>query len=137
MRVCVLYEDSGSATVCKDIASGLADGIQMQGHDVELVDMVRESGKIVSYFDYLVLGTSAINFFGGKISSKSEDFLKQGGSISGKRSFAFVSKKGLRQGKTLQTLMKVMEGQGLYLTFSDILPNRAYAKEVGKRLVIS
>jgi len=137
MRVCVLYEDPGSATICKDIASGLADGIQLQGHDVELVDMARESGKIVSYFDYLVLGTSAINFFGGKISSKAEDFLKQGGSVSGKRSFAFVSKKGLRQGKTLQTLMKAMERQGLYLTFSDILPNRAYAKEVGKRLVIS
>ncbi|PKL29577.1 MAG: hypothetical protein CVV46_00450 [Spirochaetae bacterium HGW-Spirochaetae-2] len=137
MRVCVLYEDAVSTTVCKDIASGLADGIQLQGHDVELVDMVRESGKIVSYFDYLVLGTSAINFLGGKISSKSEAFLKQGGSVSGKRSFAFVSKKGLRQGKTLQSLMKVMESQGLYLTFSDILPNRAYAKEVGKRLVIS
>lgn len=137
MRVCVLFEDVGSATVCKDLASGLAEGIQTQGHDVEVVDIKRDSGKIISYFDYIALGTSATTFWGGKIPSKISDFLKQSGTVSGKRSFAFISKKGIRQGKTLQTLMRVMESQGMYLTFSDILTNRNYAKEIGKRLVIT
>lgn len=137
MRVCVLFEDVGTASVCKDLASGLAEGIQTQGHDVELVDMKRDSGKIISYFDYIAVGTSATAFWGGKISPKVGEFLKQSGTVSGKRCFAFISKKGIRQGKTLQALMRVMESQGMYLTFSDILSNRAYAKEIGKRLVIS
>ncbi len=137
MRVCVLFEDVGTASVCKDLASGLAEGIQTQGHDVELIDIKRDSGKIISYFDYIVVGTSATTFWGGKISSRVSDFLKQSGTVSGKRSFAFISKKGIRKGKTLQALMRVMESQGMYLTFSDILSNRSFAKEVGKRLVIS
>lgn len=137
MRVCVLHGDSGSSTLCKDLAASLAQGIQAQGHDVDLVDVHRDAGKIISYYDYIAVGTVATGFWGGKIPSRVEEFLKQCGTISGKRSFAFIAKKGLRQGKTLQVLMKVMESQGMYLTFSEILANQAYAKEIGKRLVIS
>ncbi len=137
MKVCILYEDIGSSSVCKELSAGLAEGIQAQGHDVDLVDMSREAGKIVSYYDYVAVGTSAVSFWGGKIPVKTGEFLKQCGTISGKRCFAFIGKRGIRLRKTLQELMRTMESQGMYLTFSDVLPNRGYAKEVGKRLVIS
>ena len=137
MKVCILHSDLGSSSVCKELALGLSEGIQHQGHDVDLIDMQRDTGKIISYYDYIAVGTTAISFWGGKIPPVVSNFLKQCGTISGKRSFAFISKKGIRQGKTLQALMRSMESQGMYLTYSDVLSNRAYAKEVGKRLVIS
>jgi menaquinone-dependent protoporphyrinogen IX oxidase len=137
MKVCVLYCDIGSSTQCKELALGLSEGIQTLGHDVDTLDMQRDTGKIISYYDYIAVGTVASSLWGGKIPEMVDRFLKQCGTISGKRSFAFIGKKGIRQGKTLQTLMRVMESQGMYLTYSDVLSNRAYAKEVGKRLVIS
>lgn len=137
MKVCVLFADLGSSSVSKELALGLSEGIQSQGHDVDLVDMQRDAGKIISYYDYIAVGTVATTFWGGKIPSKVGEFLKQCGTISGKRSFAYIGKKGIRQIKTIQALMHAMESQGMYLTFSDVLSNRAYAKEVGKRLVIS
>ncbi|MCK9286204.1 MAG: hypothetical protein PHU24_04180 [Sphaerochaetaceae bacterium] len=136
MRVCVLYCES-SGTSCKELSAGLAEGLQMQGHTVDVIDMQADAGKIVSFYDYLVVGTSAISFWGGKIPRKVDDFLKAAGTISGKRCFAFVPKRGMRVMKTLQRLMHVMESQGMYLTYSDVLTNRAFAKEVGKRLKIS
>lgn len=138
MKVCVLYCDIGqSSSVSKELALGLSEGIQAQGHDVDILDMQRDTGKIISYYDYIAVGTVATTFWGGKIPSKVGDFLKQCGTISGKRSFAYIGKRGVRVGKTLQSLMRMMESQGMYLTYSDVLSNRAYAKEVGKRLVIS
>ena len=137
MRVCVLYGESGNSSICKELAAGLAQGIQMQGHSVDLVDMRLEAGKIVSYYDYFAVGTVSVSTWGGKIPENVETFLKQCGTITGKRCFAFVAKKGFRQSKTLQVLMHLMEGQGMYLKYSDILTSRGYAKEVGKRLIIS
>ena len=137
MRVCVLYCDTGNDATCKDLASSLAEGIGTQGHIVDTIDMRHDAGKIVSFYEYFAIGTSSPSFWGGRIPDQITSFLKQSGSISGKRCFAFVSKRGVRQAKTLQTLMRTMESQGMYLKYSDILSNRAYAKEVGKRLIIS
>jgi menaquinone-dependent protoporphyrinogen IX oxidase len=137
MRVCVLYSDAGNDTTCKELASSLAEGISTQGHIVDTIDMCHDAGKIISFYEYFAIGTSSTSFWGGKIPDHVTSFLKQSGSISGKRCFAFVSKRGIRQAKTLQTLMRAMESQGMYLKYSDILSNRGYAKEVGKRLIIS
>lgn len=85
----------------------------------------------------LLSGLQRFRFGEEKIPRKVDDFLKAAGTISGKRCFAFVPKRGMRVMKTLQRLMHVMESQGMYLTYSDVLTNRAFAKEVGKRLKIS
>lgn len=136
MRVCVLFGES-NGSICKELAAGLAEGIQQQGHIVDVIDMRKDAGKIISFYEYIAVGTASSTFWGGKIPQAVGDFLKQSGTISGKRCFVFVAKRGLRTLKTLQHLMQVMEGQGMYLKYSDILTNRAFAKEVGKRLIIS
>lgn len=137
MRVGILYGDIQGSTTCKELASSLSEGISGQGHMVDLIDMRLEAGKIISFYEYIVIGCSPVSFWGGKIPGFVSTFLKQSGSLSGKRCFAFIPKKGIRQGRTLQILMHEMEGQGMYLKYSDILQNKGYAKEVGKRLAIS
>ena len=49
---------------------------------------------------------------------------------------AFISKKGMRKVKTLQTLMKTMESEGMYIKNSDIISNENLAFVLGKRLVL-
>ncbi|WP_320129277.1 hypothetical protein [uncultured Sphaerochaeta sp.] len=138
MKVCVLYASSNKDSKnLKDISNALSEGIASQGHIVDVFDMNLEAGKIVSYYDYLVVGTETTTFFGGKIPSIVSSFLKGAGSISGKRCLAFVTKGGLRSMKTLQTLMKVMEKEGMYLKKSELIAKIDYAKAVGKHLKVS
>lgn len=137
MRVCIVFAEEGSSTICARLCQALAQGMRSHGHDVDVIDMRQEGTKIISFYDHIAVGTVASSFIGGKIPLRLEQFLRQCGTIAGKRSSAFIAKRGLRQGRTLQTLMKVMESQGMYLVFSDILANESHAKEVGKRLVIT
>ena len=136
-KVCILFAQSGNSTVCRELSAGLAEGIQAQGHEAELINADTDASRVIAYFDYIAVGTVATSCWGGKIPESIDRFLRQCGTISGKRCFAFIGKRGLRQGKTLQKLMHSMESQGMYLTFSEVLSSRTHAKEVGKRLVIT
>ncbi len=137
MKVCVLYAPASKASEkMKAIAKALAEGISSQGHMVDILDMSLEGGKIVSYYDYLVIGTESATFFGGKIPSSLAIFLKSAGSISGKRCMAFITKGGLRSMKTLQTLMRTMEKEGMFLKKSEQLQKVDFARAVGKHLQI-
>ena len=137
MRVGILFAQVGNSTVCRELAAALGEGVQAQGHDVELINMHTDAARVIAFYDYIAVGTESVSFLGGKIPDAINQFLRQSGTVSGKRCFAFISKKGLRKGKTLQKLMHSMESQGMYLTFSEVLTSRTHAKEVGKRLVIS
>lgn len=137
MRVCILYAAAGNENkTLKAMAGALSEGISSQGHDVELFDMRLEGQKIVSYYDYIIVGTEAVGLWGGKIPPIVSSFLKQAGTVSGKRSMAFITKGGVRKQKTLSVLMKTMEAEGMYLKTSDILRKPDYARVVGKRLHI-
>lgn len=120
----------------KMIAKALSEGISAQGHVVDVLDMTLETGKIVSFYDYLVIGTESPTFFGGKIPTSVSSFLKTAGSISGKRCMAFITKGGVRSMKTLLSLMKVMEKEGMFLKKSELIPKVEFAKAVGKHLQI-
>lgn len=137
MRVCVLYAAaSRESGKLKAFADAIARGVESQGNQVDVVDMALENGKKVSFYDYLIVGTESINFFGGKIPSTIRDFFKNAGTLSGKRCMAFVRKSGLRSQKTLQMLMKTMEGEGMYLRISEVFARPDFALATGKRLKV-
>lgn len=137
MKVCVLYASaSKESQKIKSIANAFAEGISSQGHQVDVIDMTLDMGKKVSFYDYLILGTEATSFWGGKIPSSVSQFLRAAGTISGIRCMGFISKGGVRSMKTLQSLMKTMESEGLFLKKSDIVAKVDYARAVGKHLQI-
>ena len=137
MKVCILYAaKSKDSSNIKKISAALAKGIEEQNHIVDIVDIKLEGSKIISYYDYLIVGTEAINTFGGKIPQNITTFLRNSGTISGKRCMGFVTKGGIRSAKTLQSLMKVMEAEGMYLKTSDVIDKESIATAIGKRLHI-
>ncbi len=137
MKVCVLYapQSKGNEKM-KAIAKALAEGIGSQGHMVDVLDMTLEAGKIVSYYDYLIIGTESSTFFGGKIPPSVAQFPRGAGPLSGKRCMAFITKGGVRSMKTLQSLMKTMEKEGMFLKKSEILTKVDFARAVGKHIQI-
>ena len=135
MRVCVLYcGRQPNDRAMGELASKLAEGITSNGHTVDVLDMNLEMGKIISFYDYVAVITTATTYFSKSIPENVLKFLKAAGSVSGKRCSCYISKNCMRKGKVLQTLMRAMESEGMYLKVSDILPNGNYALAVGKRL---
>lgn len=136
MRVCILYGGASAGdSNLKNLAQGMSKGISFGGqHTVEVLDMNLEQGRRVSSFDYIVIITKAAGFFSKDVPSVVSTFLKSAGTISGKRCSCFISKNCLRKHKVLQSLMKTMENEGMYLKLSDVLKNADMAYAVGKRL---
>ena len=117
-----------------ELASRMAEGISSNGHTVDVFDMNLEMGKLISFYDYIAVITTASTFFSKYIPDNVMKFLKAAGSVSGKRCSCYISKNCMRKAKVLQTLMRAMESEGMYLKVSDVLPNGNYALAVGKRL---
>ena len=118
------------------ISKGLAKGLESKGHFVDVIDGDQDIGKKLSLYSYIAVGGVAEGGFGGKINEKISTFLANAGMVTGKKSFAFILKKGMRLTKTLQSLMSVMEHEGMFIKYSDILSSAEEAEEVGKRLHI-
>ena len=135
MRVCVLFcGNNANDPKLKELASRMAEGISSNGHDVDVFDMNLEMGKIISFYDYVVVISSAVSFFSKSVPSNVSTFLRSAGTVSGKRCSCYINKGCLRKSRVLQTLMQTLESEGMYLKVSDVLPNGNYAYAVGKRL---
>lgn len=135
MQVCVVYAGrSRDDNKIKQVADALARGIESKGNNVDVFNIYTDSDRKLTFYDYVVVGATSKTLFGGNLPDIVSSYLKRAGQISGKRSFAFVTNAGIRSQKTLQLLMKAMEGEGLYLKYSDVLNKAGTAEALGKRL---
>lgn len=137
MRVCVLYGGNAPRNQkLKELADKMSQGISASGHIVDTFDMGLETGKIISFYDYIVVISETTGFFGKGVAPVVRKFLKTAGTISGKKCSCYISNSGLRKVRVLQDLMRIMESEGMFLKISDILTNGNYAYAIGKRLQI-
>lgn len=135
MQVCIIYAGKDRAdTSLESISKELARGLESQGHSADVFNMYVDTDRKLSFYDYIIVGTNATGFFGGRIPDVIRTYLSRAGQISGKRCLAFVSKGGLRSQKTLSLLMKAMEGEGMYLKYSEVIKKPDAALALGKRL---
>ncbi len=136
MRAAVVIYGYNRDSKLFDIAQALSRGISSQGHEVDVIDAKKDTGKKLSFYEYIAFGTENTTFFGGKIPAGVTSYLRQAGTVTGKRSYAFVMNGGVRSMKTLNVLMKLMESEGMFLKVSDIISKATDAEEIGKRLHI-
>ena len=137
MRVGIVYFAGNNSIKLISIVNSLSKGIQMQGHQVDIIDGNLDLNCKLTIYNYIAIGVAGTNLFGGKIPSKTSVFLSNSGLIRGKRSFAFTLKSSLRPQKTLSKLMYTMEHEGLYLKNSNIISKTGEAVSIGKRLHIT
>ena len=133
MQVCVLYAaKTREGGKLADIAKAMAKGIESQGHRVDVVNMYEEGIRLTVY-DYVVIGSEPVSFFSAKVPQIISKFLENAGTVAGKRCLAFITG-GLRKGGTLQSLMRTMEHEGMYLKLSEVITKSDEALAIGKRL---
>lgn len=135
MQVCVVYCPKGREDRKLDeVAKSFAKGIESQGHSCDVINIRTDGDRKLTFYDYIIFGTSATTTFGGRIPEEVAKYLARAGQVSGKRCLAFVTGGGLRKGKTLSSLMKAMEGEGMYLKYSEVVDKPGMALALGKRL---
>ncbi len=137
MRVAVAYFSDRKDLRLKSISLSLAEGIRKQGHDVEVIDLRKDRDRTLSSFSYIALGGNPMSLWGGRVSPEIRKYLSQAGTVLGKRSCAYISTWGIRRGKTLLDLMKIMETEGMLIKNSEILSAREEAFNLGIRLHIN
>jgi len=136
MRIATVFFPEQNREKLLGISKALARGMESQGHQVDLIDGTRDVNTKLTIYEYIAIGCEQTNLFGGKIPVKASRFLKESGIVGGKRCFAYVSKKAFGAQRTLGTLMKTMEAEGMFLKFSEILSSPEEAEEIGKRLAV-
>lgn len=136
MRVAVIHYSEKENGKLENIAKALAKGIENEGHFVDVFNVRIDSDLKLTGYEYIAVGVEAISFFSSKINNKIPQFLKEAGTLTGKRSMAFIVPNGIFTGKTMQHIMKNMEHEGMFLKRGDVIRSDADAIEIGKRLHI-
>ena len=137
MRIAVVFFEGNNRRRLLGMAQALARGIEAQGHQVDVIDGSRDVHHRLTVYRYIAVGAESITLFTGKIPAVVVRYLKGAGMISGKRSYAFVSKATLSPARALQRLMTAMEAEGMFLKNSGVLTSDVEAEAVGRRLHIT
>ena len=136
MRTAVVFFSTTSRDRILGMAKSLAKGIEGQGHQADIIDGDHDVNAKLTIYQYLAIGTEPVSGFGGRIPEKVTQFISSSGMVSGKRSFAFVSKSTFGSGKALSRLMRSMEQEGMFIKNSAIITSPTEAEEIGRRLHI-
>ena len=137
MRVAVVFFNGRSKDKVRRLAAALGKGIEKQGNQVDLFDGAKDANVKLTIYQYLVVGAESVSAFRGKIPEQVHTLLASAGAVSGKKSFAFVPTSLFGSSNALARLMKVMEGEGMFLKNSQIIRSTQEAEEIGKRLRVS
>lgn len=137
MRTAVLFFPSGSRDKVREVSRALAEGIESQGHDVDVIDGTQDVNTKLTIYTHVCVVAEQNTLFTGKIPEAIENFLKASGIVTGKKSFAFVIKKPLGNSKALRRLMHSMEHEGMFLRYSEILASPEDSRLIGQRLKIA
>jgi hypothetical protein len=137
MKAAVVFFGGKNRNKLRDVAGELQRGIEAQGHSADLIDGEKDVNVKLTMYEFIAVGASSLNLFGGKISHHVRYFLENSGIVTGKRAYAFVSHGGVRKMKTLKTLMGIMEEEGMFITNSHLLHDARGARDVGSELRLS
>jgi len=116
------------------LARSLGSGLESQGHQVDLIDGIRDVNSKLTAHQYVAVGIESLSIT-GKIPSRVESFLSSAGLIQGKRCYAFVAKSFLGgSNRALNKLMRAMEHEGMYLKNFGVLKSPEEAQAIGAHL---
>ncbi|MBI9100863.1 MAG: hypothetical protein JEY99_00495 [Spirochaetales bacterium] len=133
MRIAVVYHAEKNLPLIRDLAKGVARGLESQGASVDVINSKEFTSRLTIY-NYIVLGTEVTGNFGGSIPPSLSKFLEAAGPVGSKRSCGFLPARGFRRQKSLLKLMTTMEKEGMFVTDFDILPSADAAEALGKKL---
>ncbi|HTX72553.1 MAG TPA: hypothetical protein VMC79_06970 [Rectinemataceae bacterium] len=120
MRVALVYASAGESRAASPIVEALAGALRARGYQTERIEAKSGEAHRLSGFDYIIVGTEPVGIR-GRLPRQLADFLAQAGSVQGRRSMAFVRRRGISSAKALKRLMSTMETEGMMVNFAMIV----------------
>jgi hypothetical protein len=108
--------------------------MEAMGHRVDIIDAWTDNGQRLPGYEYIAVVAEQTALAGGKIPVVLSKVLAAASGLMGKRSAAFLKKTGPFTTKGMNTLMKTMEKEGMFVNWSDIILSAAMAEALGKRI---
>jgi hypothetical protein len=132
MRIALISASAGRTGVA-DYVSALAKGMTSMGHRVDILDAWTDDGYRLPGYEYIAVCAEEVSLFGGKMPEALPRILAAA-HVSGKKSAAFLKKTNPFTSKALSNLMKLMEKEGMYINWSEIVLSASHAEALGKRI---
>ena len=126
MRVALVYIPARDPDALAVVAKAMARALEAAGHYVDFSQAKADEPPRLTGYDYIIVGTESMTLL-GKIPPRVSQFLAQAGTVTGKRSMAFLRKTGLRPERALSRLMKAMEAEGMIVNCAEVVSNEANA----------
>lgn len=135
IRAAVLYfARPGQLAATKALAEALGRGMQKQGAQVDVINGAQARETKLTGYHYIAVGCDVRSLLKGVLPPELVPALANGGIITGKKAFAFVTKSLVGANATLVKLMKALEHEGMMLRYSDVLGKADEAQALGARL---
>jgi hypothetical protein len=131
MRVALVYIPARDPEALAAISKTMARALEAAGHFVDLAQARSGESPRLTGYDYILIGTESSSPL-GKIPPSVAQYLAQAGTVTGKRSMAFLRKTGLRPERALSRLMKAMEAEGMVVSSAEVVANAAGAAEAAR-----
>jgi hypothetical protein len=112
--------------------TALAKGMETAGHRVDILDCRTGDGARLSAYEYLAVCAEPVS----PLSASMPDALRRmlaSGSVSGKKSAAFLKKNGPFAAKALRRLMQSMEQEGMLVNWSETIRSIPQAEALGRQ----
>jgi hypothetical protein len=133
MRVAIVSAPNKREKGVPDYTTAFSQGLSAMGHEAKIFNVFTDEARFLPAYEYIVVIAEQTGFFGGKFDPHLSEFIK-GASLGGKKGGAFIKKIYPATDKALANLMRIMEREGIYINWSDVLLNSAHSKEIAKRI---
>ncbi len=131
-KVLIIYSSVGSI---KQIAEGIAEGLEKNGHQTKVLKAVDNSRPVSFYsYDLVIVGSPTLGLFKGKIAADLPSFLNNCKRTTGQEAVAFVTPRLFGTTKALKRVMAQLEKLGCIVNNFKSLKNYSQALEFGKSI---
>lgn len=131
MEVLIIYAGGGM----KNIARGIAEGVEKNGHSSEMIDANQRDRPISFHkFDLVAVGAPTKGIFRGSVPAELSETLKKCKRTMGQESVAFVTPRLFATSDALKKVMGEMEKLGCVVRNFRSLKSYNDAVEFGKGL---
>ena len=135
MRIAILHFLNDEKNAHRAILKTLQETAQANGHDVAVFSAKTDPEQLrLTMYEYITIIVPSSLFIGSSLPERFAHVLASAGMILGKKASALVVQSGLSSKKTVRTLMRAMEREGLKIDYFDVVKNAEHARCVGKKL---
>jgi|GEM_PF-409476 len=136
MRIAIVYAAHAKhKQSIQEVAKSFSRFFQSKGYFIDSIDCQNDRGKKLTGYQYIIVISHAVSFYGKEIVPSLREFLVESGELMGKRSCVILMRFfQLSVQKAYLALMKCVESYGIVLHYSQVVSSVKVIPSVADRV---